>query len=218
MHCAVSCGRYGEGHISMMEALVHHGADINAPEPTGRTLITTPALLKLDNLPMSLDVARYLIEAGADVDAEDQQQVRAVEHAVAYKNVPMVRYLVDIGAGLRLQSPRRLKSIIHIAAMKGGIEMWDLLKDLVHRGYFPNLESHIVYGNGLTPWDYFEDCQYQYAYGDWRNYDVERERFAELMDAIEAAILTKPVYLFGPPRRDSPTATVGEIVAASGGR
>jgi hypothetical protein len=80
--------------------------------------------------------------------------------------------------------------------------MWDLLKDLVNNGYFGDLETALLDSNGCTPWSCFENWRYQYAHSDLAKYDLEREKFGELMEAVQRAVPTKPVHLLPPPPRE----------------
>jgi hypothetical protein len=190
----------------MIEALVQYGTDVNS---RGQDSVTPLAILVRcrESYPSSVDTARYLIEMGADVDAEDKQGVRIVEYAMTQNNAPLVQYLLDIGVELRLKPPaKECSSIIHATAMRAGIEICDILKNLVHQGYFLDLENHLVDSWGFTPWHYFEKLRYDYAFGDRQNYEAEKEKFTELMDEIARAISPKPVNLFGPrpPHRETP--------------
>jgi hypothetical protein len=162
--------------------------------------------------PHSVRVARHLIEAGADIDGGYTQDLRLVEHAVVRGDVPLARYLLDIGAEIRLKPLMASNTIIHLAAMRTGTEMWDLLKTLVNQGVFQDLETCLADDSQGTPWEYFENRRYHYAYSDWKNYDAEREKFGELMEAMDRAILTKPVYLLPPPRRDAPTKVLEGLI------
>jgi ankyrin repeat protein len=204
IHCVWSNLRHGECPRGKTEALLQYGADINARGYEGMTPITQVGHIRGDASALdAVNIVRYLIEAGADMDAENDEGLRVVDYAVAGGNALLVRYLLGIGAELGLKPSGKSTSIIHMAAMSAGVEMWGILKDLVQQGSFPDLERHFVDSDQLTPWHVFENCRYQYGYGDWQNYEAERGKFAELMDAVERAMPTKPVYLVPPPRRDT---------------
>jgi hypothetical protein len=212
LHCAVNSWRYGGDPLGKIKVLIQHGAPVDAPGPCGLTpicwLLFGPKTFHEDHV----SIARHLIEAGADMDGGLYVVPRLVENAVLRGNVPLVRYLLDIGAEIRLQPYKTSHSILHEAAVRTSTEAWDLLKTLVNQGVFPDLETCLADSRGYTPWHYFENCRYQYAYSDWKNYDAEREKFGELMEAVDRAILTKPVYLFPPPRRDAPTKAVEGLI------
>jgi ankyrin repeat protein len=207
LHSAVNSWRYGGDPLGKIEALIQHGADVDAPGPRGMTPIFWLSESKMF-YPDNLRIARHLIEAGADIDGGINVVQRPVENALILDNVPLARYLLDIGAEVRLHPLGRSNSILHEAAMWTGTEVWDLLKTLVNQGAFPDLESCLTNSCRYTPWDCFENCRFGYAYSDWKNYDAEREKFGELMEAVDRAILTKPVCLFPPPPRDTPTKTM----------
>jgi ankyrin repeat protein len=196
-------GASQETQVGKIEALIQYGADVNARAAYGTTPLCM--LTRGRGFHLSLvDSVRYLIEMGADVDAEDDNGLRPVEYAIPENNVPLARYLLDIGAELRLQPPRVKCSLLHAAAMAAGIEIWSIIENLLREGFFSDIEGCLTDASGHTPWDYFEKRRYQCLYGDLQNFETEKEKFLELMDAVERAISTRPVNLFS---SFTPTAT-----------
>ena len=84
------------GHLRMVELLVRHGAEVN---PYADPKVT------LDNSPLHNavykrrpDIAVFLIENGAKINAQDYDGYTALHRAVLYDDVGMVRVLLKHGA------------------------------------------------------------------------------------------------------------------------
>lgn len=70
----------------------------------------------------SVDIARILIEHGADMEAESEQlRARAVHLAASFGDVAMLELLLDSGAELNAQDDQG-KTALHRAAKFGGEE------------------------------------------------------------------------------------------------
>jgi ankyrin repeat protein len=186
-----------EPQAGKIDALVQHGADVNARATDGITPLA--ALFRSYKAhAASVDIARHLIEIGADVDIVDNEGVSSVPFTIAQDNAPMLRYLLDIGVELRVRPAPKIISIFHMAAMMAGIEIWNILKDLVRQGYFQGLANCITDSQGRSPWFYFENFRDDYFFSNRQDYEVEKEKFTELMDELERSISPKSVDLFGP--------------------
>jgi hypothetical protein len=184
-----------------IEALIENGADVNVHAFDG-----TPPIFRVLECrgrdafySISVDVARILVESCSDPQPVIDSLVASV---VLCDNVLLTRYLLDIGANLRVRPLKSSSTLFHQAAGWSSPEMWDLLKDLVNNGYFGDLETALLDSNGCTPWSCFENWRYQYAHSDLAKYDLEKEKFGELMEAVQRAVPTKPVHLLPPPPRE----------------
>jgi len=88
-----------DDNMPLLESLVGHGIDVNAPTKGGQYALGLSA--RKDNVRM----ARYLLEHGADPDARDTKEGRtAVFHAL--KNPELFRLLINHGASLNVVDNR----------------------------------------------------------------------------------------------------------------
>ena len=86
-HVNAICGRYsfpllaalGEGHVEVAELLLQHGANVNAREKMGKTVLLTALSRPQRNL---ASMVNFLLEHGADVNARDNT-LRSSLHLLA---------------------------------------------------------------------------------------------------------------------------------------
>jgi|GEM_PF-6375751 len=86
------------GHLRMVEILIHHGAEVNPEANSKRTLNWPP--LHAAVYARRFDIARFLIQHGAKIDAQDFNGYTALHHAVSARDVEMTRLLLKHGASL----------------------------------------------------------------------------------------------------------------------
>jgi ankyrin repeat protein len=103
------------GDLKVMKLLLAHGADPRIATSDGTTALMalagvgyTKGFMKdVGTLDESLEALRILIDAGIDLEASNDDQVRAI-HGAAHKNfVQGIQMLVDAGADLTAHSNRK---------------------------------------------------------------------------------------------------------------
>jgi len=113
-------------HYENVLLLLDHGGDVHA-RTTG---LYTP-LLSAAAGQGGLDVARALVEAGADVHDRNEWGESALMLAARVGKADVVEYLIENGASIRAKSDGAGRSAIHYAAMSGDAEM---LRTLLEHG------------------------------------------------------------------------------------
>lgn len=109
-----------EGHVRVVEALLHHGAGANLSCERGWT-----ALMACCGHG-HLAIARTLVGAGAEIDAQDRDGISPLNTAAHGGHFAVVEYL--IGAGARVKCPDEGGLCpLHRAAMRGNLAMAKLL-------------------------------------------------------------------------------------------
>ena len=99
------------GDVNAVRLMLDHGANVNAPDPFGRTPLMYAAASDL----LALDVVKLLIERGADVNAVDRHKegvdagLTALDIARRHGDTPVVEWLVKSGAKGTAPSPPVLK-------------------------------------------------------------------------------------------------------------
>ena len=91
----------------------------------------------------SLEIVKYLVEHGADVNGNNEGNLSVLHYAAEFGSLEMVKYLVEHGADVNGNNEGNL-SVLHSAAESGSLEM---VKYLVEHG------ADINIGNG-TIFDY----------------------------------------------------------------
>jgi len=109
------------GHFSVIEALLNNGADVMEPCKSVRE----PPLHRAVARPGYLDVARYLLEKGADVNYLTPELGTAVGEACRQGDVAIVTLLLAWGANL--EWPGRFDNAVQIACWQGYAEVVSLL-------------------------------------------------------------------------------------------
>lgn len=82
------------GDTSLVKSLLDRGADLNAKDPDGNTLLTM--VCAADTAP--LELVKFLIDHGADVNARSPHGETALEFAVRHGRTPVVELLMRAGA------------------------------------------------------------------------------------------------------------------------
>src|SRR5690606_8106686 len=101
--------------LKVMKLLLAHGADPLIATTDGTTALMalagvgyTKGFMKdVGTVEESLEAMKILLDAGIDIEAQNDDEVRAI-HGAAHKNfVPGIQMLVDHGADLTARSNRR---------------------------------------------------------------------------------------------------------------
>lgn len=137
---------------------VDNGEDVNQKNDKGKT----PLMWALtSNKPDSEEIARYLIDHGANVNVGDSRNMAVISYAVKYNHPNVVRYMLDHGGeDLRINSRmsyigagRSNTSLLEVAAQNG----WPLkdLLILIQPMFFNSVWAYELLSNVLRT--YYKD-------------------------------------------------------------
>jgi hypothetical protein len=93
------------GDVNAVRFTLDHGANVNAADPVGRTVLMYAAVSDL----LPLDEVKLLIERGADVNAKSHSGQTALDIAKLHGDTPIVDLLMKSGAAGRTAAPPALK-------------------------------------------------------------------------------------------------------------
>lgn len=117
------------GNVEDTKIAIAKGDDVNAIGD-GKSLLYSailyPTLLDSRKVKESTEIARLLIEKGADVNAMNYDGERPLHIASLYGNVEIVKLLIDRGADVNCINPES-ETPLHKAARNGNIEIIKLL-------------------------------------------------------------------------------------------
>jgi ankyrin repeat protein len=108
---------------AIVELLIAKGAEVDSPSQ-GQV---TPLSL-LTRMTDNVDVARLLIQKGADVNARDSTGMVPLEHAAHHGSLAMVDLLLDSGAGYDTSRPGALRAL-DLAAGAGSARLFQVVAD-----------------------------------------------------------------------------------------
>ncbi len=86
--------------IHNVKVLMGHGADVHARDAFGRTPLLCVPIVSLPNSLDSRNLVKFLLDAGADINAKDNEGNSLLSLAVAKGDVEMVKVLLDRGADI----------------------------------------------------------------------------------------------------------------------
>jgi ankyrin repeat protein len=115
---------------SVADALLAHGADVNARARNGTT--NTP--LHAGAAGRNLDVVRALVEHGADVNARQEGGFTALHSAALNGDVEIARLLISHGADVQARASNN-QNALDLALTKGHQAMVNLLDESAAQGH-----------------------------------------------------------------------------------
>jgi ankyrin repeat protein len=121
------------GHLHCASVLIEHGADVNARDRFGRTVLEATAWAG------QLQMVRFLLIRGADIQAKN-----LIAHAAESTNVDIVRFLLERGAHINGGLSGSQPALVWIVSNSNHAA----LRLLLERGADPN---EVGYGWGMVP-------------------------------------------------------------------
>jgi ankyrin repeat protein len=135
-----------EKHLKIVKFLIDNGADVNAKDWYGTTVLIPVAEWG------NLEIVKYLIDNGADVNAKDRSGDTVLMLVAFWGDLEIVRLLIDKGADANAKDV--VGETVLMLAAKGGNP--EVVKFLVDQGLDVNAETN----DGetalmrATDWDY----------------------------------------------------------------
>jgi ankyrin repeat protein len=129
-----------KNHAAVVKALLGHGANVNAKGPFGVTALMSATSSSLETLGL-------LLNAGAIVDAVDDDRATALMYAASRGRTATVKFLLDHGANINAQGGLEKNvdsSVLHYAALRGNSET---ITELLRHRADPNVKN----ADGMTP-------------------------------------------------------------------
>jgi ankyrin repeat protein len=128
-----------DGDLAKVELIVKKGANVNSAEPKKKR---TPLMLAATK--RNLDVVRFLVEKGADVNARDSDGQTALMYACRqrFNDVPdnsVAIFLLDNGAEVNLRSTKKGYTALMLASGAGNAE---LVRKMLEKGADPSIEDN----------------------------------------------------------------------------
>ncbi|KAK0067925.1 ankyrin repeat protein isoform X1 [Biomphalaria pfeifferi] len=112
--------------ISLVEAFIKSGADVNVQNSKGQTALMFAARAQRN------DVLQKLLENEAQVDLLNDKNLTALSICIAENNIDGVKHLVQSGADVNLKTGKLQETALAQAKRLGSIHVMDLLE----RSYF----------------------------------------------------------------------------------
>ena len=128
------------GKLDTVKQMLSDDEDL-LEEPTGSGLTPFHIAIKARNIP----IANYLLNHGANINAQDDTGISALHLAVKKKRIALVRYLVQHDANLNIQNESGITPL-HQAAFSGLLTIVEYLVDV-------GAEPLLTNNNGSTPYD-----------------------------------------------------------------
>jgi len=109
-------------HFDVIKALVEHGADIKKPNHFGGTCLI--------NSVQSPRLIEYLLDNGAEIDADDVQMKTALHYATQEHRLDTVKVLVERGADV-FKLSKYGDDVLQTACIKGALLVFNYLIDRI---------------------------------------------------------------------------------------
>jgi ankyrin repeat protein len=130
----------GEPNLNLINDLIALGANVNWQN--GDNYNYTPLHLAVRE--ESVEIARMLIDAGADLDVQDKWERTPLHWAAVYGRVEITRMLIDAKADVNVQD-KWDNTPLHWAAIKGNEEIAQMLIDAGARKDIQNNKGNLPY-------------------------------------------------------------------------
>lgn len=126
----------------IIRILLTHGVSPNIRNKAGKTLLMLPHV--------DAEMAQFLIEHGADVNAQDDNGRTALSHICAYCffNKELCKVLLDAGADTNLCDQYNRSPLMYTIIEQGDEEILDIIPFLIERGADPTIRD--IYGFSLS--------------------------------------------------------------------
>jgi ankyrin repeat protein len=170
--------------VKSIEALLDHGADINAR--CNRNCTALHWVVDGRQTEGVMDNIRYLVDHGADIEALDNFGDSAVIDAISTSDMSMLRFLIERGAIL----DRKRKygtTALHVAAWNGTLECWEILADAARIGRFESIDLEALHEKHDI-WHCLDKCRDKWFVGERQSLEVEKKAFQRLIQAIEGIV------------------------------
>ena len=132
-----------ENHLEIVEMLIQH--DRVLLNKKTRDTWETPLMAACDYRGGHMEICRYLVESGCNVDAQNDIGKTALIIAAANRHLDVVRLLLAAGVNVEVGDEYN-RTALHWAAMEGSI---DVLRELfLHNAIMCPIDKH-----GWTPFD-----------------------------------------------------------------
>jgi ankyrin repeat protein len=137
------------GHIEIAQLILKHGIDINAVNNKGQTALH----IAICTSPNPIDIVKFLLQAGADLNIKDKVFEQTPLHYCAwlFPNVEVMKILLDHNADINANDISSLTSLHHAADQchRTGNQGLDMVKLLLEYGADLNVKTE----NGRTALD-----------------------------------------------------------------
>ena len=88
------CWAVNQGHFETTKVLVEHEANVNHKDNEGESVL----MIAIQAEEVDLDLIKYLLDNGADIDAQDNIGWSALSHSVNMDDIEVSRFLLENGA------------------------------------------------------------------------------------------------------------------------